>query len=333
MFFTQGKAEVKMTQFHNDDHKIIHLPINRRSLLLSAGLGIGLSMIEGLTANAVAKGVNLPGFSAFSDSVKVYKNSKYYLIESNGIPTHTMMVGIKSWQQQIPVPQPYFGGNAWSLPITPKLSKAPISNKGNFLRGAIGIAVNGIPIFNALNNRGDDAFLAGELDNFGGHCGQADDYHYHAAPFHLQNVVGFKSPIAYALDGFPLFGEKEPDGSPIKPLDSFNGHTYGKFGYHYHGTNTYPYINGGFMGVVNQLDGQVNPQATTYPFRPPQRPLQGAEIESCENLGNNHFKLKYKLGNDEITLDYRATLTSVEISSSSSTGTSTSEVFQRRNSR
>ena len=54
----------------------------------------------------------------------------------------------------------------------------------------------------ALNNRGDDALLAGELDDWGGHCGRADDYHYHIAPTHLQTVVGKKVPIAYALDGF-----------------------------------------------------------------------------------------------------------------------------------
>ena len=47
------------------------------------------------------------------------------------------------------------------------------------LSGAIALAVNGMPIFNALNNRGDDAYLAGELDDWGGHAGRADDYHYH----------------------------------------------------------------------------------------------------------------------------------------------------------
>ena len=60
-----------------------------------------------------------------------------------------------------------------------------------------------MPIFNPLNNRGDDAYLFGELDNFGGHCGRADDYHYHLAPVHLEKTIGKGLPIAYALDGYP----------------------------------------------------------------------------------------------------------------------------------
>ena len=66
--------------------------------------------------------------------------------------------------------------------------------------------MNGVPIFNAPNNRGEDAFLIGELDDWGGHAGRADDYHYHAAPLHLQEIVGDAAPIAYALDGYPIYG-------------------------------------------------------------------------------------------------------------------------------
>ena len=37
--------------------------------------------------------------------------------------------------------------------------------KDNFMKGAIAIAANGIPIFNPLNNRGEDTEAFGELDN------------------------------------------------------------------------------------------------------------------------------------------------------------------------
>jgi hypothetical protein len=99
-----------------------------------------------------------------------------------------------------------------------------VTTKDRFLRGAIALAVNGIPIFNPLNNRGEDAFASGELDDFGGHCGRADDYHYHVAPVHLEKVVGKGNPIAYALDGFPISGYTEPDGAPVKGLDWMGGH-------------------------------------------------------------------------------------------------------------
>jgi GNAT superfamily N-acetyltransferase len=96
--------------------------------------------------------VKLPGFTAFANSVKVFRSGKYYMVESNGIPDHQMMVGIKAWQQQVPTVQPYTGTNAWPIPITPVISKTPISAKDHFLRGAIAVAINGVPIFNALTN-------------------------------------------------------------------------------------------------------------------------------------------------------------------------------------
>jgi hypothetical protein len=241
-----------------------------------------------------------------------------------------MMVGIKSWQQQIPTPQPYSGTNAWSIPIKPVISSSPISAKGHFLRGAIAIAANGVPIFNALNNRGDDALLAGELDDWGGHCGRADDYHYHVVPLHLQSIVGVKAPIAYALDGFPIYGETEPDGKKVTGLDSLNGHFDAKKNYHYHGTKTYPYINGGFKGVVTEIDGQVDPQALTKAFRPAGEPLRGAVITGLQRISDSEFDLKYTINGSDAHVKYRATLTQVNIDFIDSSGAVRSEVYQRR---
>ncbi|NBR94456.1 MAG: YHYH protein [Actinobacteria bacterium] len=200
-------------------HEIRHLAeIDRRKFLQVAGLGTGLAFFSDLISveNALGASATLPGFSKFADTVKITKGNTYYLVESSGLPAHSMMTGIKSWQQQVPTPQPYSGTNAWSIPIKPVISQSPMSAKNHFLRGAIAIAVNGVPIFNALNNRGDDAYLVGELDDWGGHCGRADDYHYHIAPLHLKSIVGRKVPIAYALDGFPIYGETEVAGAPLR---------------------------------------------------------------------------------------------------------------------
>ena len=319
---------------HN--HDIKHLDeIGRRQLLQGAGLSLGVAALAPLfslsqaSAATTTKSTTLPGFSAFAKSVNIFRSGNYYMVESNGIPSHQMMVGIKSWQQQIPTPQPYSGTNAWPIPVTPVISKAPISNKGHFLRGAIAIAVNGIPIFNALNNRGDDAYLAGELDDFGGHCGRADDYHYHVAPFHLQSIVGIKSPIAYALDGFPIYGEKEIDGKKVSNLDQFNGHFDSKKKYHYHGTQGFPYINGGFKGVVKEIDGQVDPQSVTKAFRPAGAPLKGAIITACEQLGGDRFLMRYSVDGAINSIEYSATLNQVDITFTDSTGAIRNESYKR----
>jgi hypothetical protein len=54
---------------------------------------------------------------------------------------------------------------------------------------------------------------------FGGHCGRANDYHYHTALPHLIDVVGAANPIAWALDGLAIYGLNEADGAQAKDLD------------------------------------------------------------------------------------------------------------------
>lgn len=227
--------------------------------------------------------------------IQTRSDDRYFSIESNGIPQHPLMIGITAWQQQVPLPQPYTGANAWQIPIHPVPAREPRTTKGAFLRGAIAVAVNGIPIFNPLNNRGEDAFLIGELDTFGGHCGRADDYHYHIAPVHLQETVGKTLPIAYALDGYPIYGYEEPDGSPVRKLDTCNGHTGPDGRYHYHATKQYPYLNGGFHGEVVERDGQVDPQPRARPIRPALPPLRGATITDYTSDGQNQAELTYEI--------------------------------------
>lgn len=237
-------------------------------------------------------------------SIKIRWNDRFFFVESRGTPDHRMMVGITSWQQQVPIPQDYTGNNAWQIPLHPVPAKKPQSTRGNFLRGAIAVAANGVPIFNPLNNRGEDAHLFGELDEYGGHCGRADDYHYHLAPVHLQKVVGPGLPIAYALDGYPIYGYEEPDGSKVEGLDAFNGHEDKHGNYHYHASKTYPYLNGGFHGEVTQRGGQVDPQPRAEPLRPDLRPLRDARITDFVETKPDNFLLTYDVKGKKGTVEY-----------------------------
>ena len=241
-------------------------------------------------------------FEAFAPKVSVRWDGKFLFVESNGMPAHNMMVGITAWQQQVPLPQNYTGTNAWQIPLTPVPAKEPRSIKGQFLRGAIALAVNGIPIFNPQNNRGEVSQEIGELDEWGGHCGRADDYHYHAAPLHLQKVAGKGQPIAFALDGYAIYGLTEPDGSQPGGLDAFNGHTTA-IGYHYHGSTKYPYVNGGFHGEVTEAGNQVDPQPRAQPVRQDQPPLRGAKITAFETTGNS-YKLSFEVGGEKRAIRY-----------------------------
>jgi phosphatidylethanolamine-binding protein (PEBP) family uncharacterized protein len=245
-------------------------------------------------------------FAAFEQrkAIVTRRDDRWFYVESNGIPDHPLMVGIRTWQQQVPLPQPYTGANAWQIPLHPVRARQPAMTKDRFLRGAIAVAVNGIPIFNPLNNRGEDALAIGELDDYGGHCGRADDYHYHVAPVHLEEVVGKGMPVAYALDGYPVFGSTEPDGGPLRPLDALGGHDDGAGGYHYHAMPTYPYLIGGFRGEVVERDGQVDPQPQARPIRPALGPLRGARITDFETVSVETRKLVYEIGGRRGSVEY-----------------------------
>jgi hypothetical protein len=179
-----------------------------------------------VTPRSSTLGAMQSSFGAFPE-VKIRSDARYFYVESDSIPDHGMMVGITAWQQQVPIPQPYAGDNAWQIPLHPVPARNPMSAKSHFFRGAIALAVNGVPIYNPIKNDGrTDTFTAGELDNWGGHCGRGDDYHYHIAPVHLQHLVGAGRPVAWALDGYAIYGFTEADGATVRGLDALNGHSH-----------------------------------------------------------------------------------------------------------
>ena len=244
-------------------------------------------------------------FKPFEEVATVRWDEEYIYVESNGMPDHKMMVGITAWQQQVPLPQNYTGNNAWRIPLHPVPAKNPLSAKDNFFRGAIALAVNGIPIFNPIKNDGrTDTLLAGELDEFGGHCGRADDYHYHIPPAHLEKIVGEGKPLAWALDGYPILGFQEKGDADYSPLDKWNGHKDKDGNYHYHSTTNYPYLNGGFYGEVVDRDGQVDPQPRAEPLRPALSPMRDAKITDFVETKSGSYRLTYDVRGRKGTVSY-----------------------------
>jgi hypothetical protein len=255
-------------------------------------------------------------FTPFVPNVATHWDATWFYVESNGIPTtHGMMVGIGSngWQQQVPLPHCYVGASAWQVPLNPTMATLPVAVDANhFTKGAIAIAVNGVPIFNPYTNTGADAFLTGQLDNFGGHCGRGDDYHYHTAPTHLYTSTNDTLPIAYALDGYAVRGSKEQDGTAMASLDANHGHSYGGV-YHYHGSAAAPYMIKNMVGVVTEdANKQIIPQPQGQPVRTENwTPLNNAVITGCTpNATQNGYSLTYTLnGVSGYSIDYSWTST------------------------
>ncbi|GAA3629540.1 YHYH protein [Flavivirga jejuensis] len=269
-------------------------------------------VVMGCKTNISSKGIKMAKndisylesiFGVF-DKVNTRYDSKYFYIESDGIPEHEMMTGITNWQQQVPINHDYSGNNAWAIPLQPVLAEDSLSTKDNFMKGAIAIAANGIPIFNPLNNRGEDANAIGELDKWGGHCGRADDYHYHLPPTHLQSKVGDDKPIAYALDGFPVYGETE------EQLDENLGRFTSDSIYQYHTIKEYPYLIAMMKGKVEinprtkAPENEIMPQAKTRGVRPDLKPLRDAKIIDFKNPKPNEYILKYEVESLIYSINY-----------------------------
>jgi hypothetical protein len=128
--------------------------------------------------------------------------------------------------------------------------------------GAIGVSLNGIPLYNQY--AGPNQPLTGEFksfDQYAGHPTANGSYHYHVEPKYLTTVKATKSSLlGFLLDGFPVYGPEE-NGTAVTNamLDAYHGHIgvttdYPNGIYHYHITDADPYINGsGFYGTAGTV--------------------------------------------------------------------------------
>lgn len=222
-----------------------------------------------------------------ANSLDVTCDSTYASFSSFGIQSkHAMMNGITATNQQVPIPQNFTGTNAWKIPLNPTVA----ATKTSALDGPIGLAVNGVPIFNPCKQGGcsgpggGDTKVLGELDLCNGHAGRADDYHYHAAPVCMmsdQSAAYWDThPLGWALDGYAIFGYRNADGTTA-PRDGVCGgntstHPNAPSGYAYHVTELSPYVLSCFHGVPSpDLAGQASKFS---PIRPPGTPMAASAM-------------------------------------------------------
>lgn len=200
------------------------------------------------------------------------------VVRSNGIPHYEFVqVTPNPLREQ---------DNEYRMPASPQLASAPTPIP---LLGTVAVAVNGIAIFGPNEGPvpteeqfGDPVFNS-IMDACMGHT--ANEYHYHAMVqrcLSLNVKDGDPSPVlGFGLDGFPIRGPwgcqdeectsviryrsgweqvREPhqdawdayeyvEKAGAEYLDACNGHTGPDGDYHYHVTETWPYILGCYAGT------------------------------------------------------------------------------------
>ena len=203
-----------------------------------------------------------PAFAHFTEAVDVRLDGDVVVLESTGIPNH---------------PSPYFDRNdanytaphdgmqvnpnrileqnlTLRLPLNPQIASQPTETD----LGAIGVAVNGVALFNQYAGRNSTGWLPLEneietFDIYNGHPQQRGMYHYHLEPLFLTQDSQSKL-MGFLSDGFPVYGPRDLDGSLPNDLDECNGHSgtvadYEDDIYHYHITAAFPYISGCYKGT------------------------------------------------------------------------------------
>lgn len=207
-------------------------------------------------------------FSKFNASVTISADGTTVTLVSNGLPDHNSPYYATSNSKY----EDYNGINSrWSKnpnsistqSLTFKIPQNPAAASTHAATplGPIGIAVNGVPIYNQY--AGPSQPLTNEInsfDQYNGHPQQTGQYHYHVEPLFITAYKGKDALIGFLLDGFPIYGPLE--GCKIitsADLDTYHGHfgvtaDYPSGIYHYHVTADAPYINGsGFWGTKGSV--------------------------------------------------------------------------------
>lgn len=185
----------------------------------------------------------------FRPNVKLSVDGDTLVVKSDGIPDHTTGDFPNRNNPNTIRKQDY----TFRIPLHPRradrVSPLPM--------GPIGVAVNGVPFYNPYNAEGQDAAKNEVFDECCGHPDPMGRYHYHIYPkcIHtsFSDPKGQHSPlIGYAFDGYALYGPNGENGKPPADLDECNGHTDATRGYHYHVTDKFPYLLGGYRGEVDR---------------------------------------------------------------------------------
>ena len=205
-------------------------------------------------------------------ATSITNDGTYITIKSNGVPDHKSAYYPTTNTLYEAFSGTTFGGSTFSanpntiveqtltfkIPVNPAQASTHASTPG----GPIGVAINGVAIFNqyaAMNSPLDNEMVS--FDQWWGHPQQQGQYHYHVEPKYLTTVTGTDSSlIGFLLDGFPVYGPVEHGVTMTNAmLDEYHGHflatpDYPNGIYHYHITSELPYINGnGFYGTAGSV--------------------------------------------------------------------------------
>lgn len=177
---------------------------------------------------------------------------------------------------------------SYVLPSSPTIAATPSCVP----MGIIGVALNGVAIFNGLDGENRDAVAHEVQDGCGGHPERSGQYHYHGPSTCIPHQSENNALIGYALDGFGIYSGYDANGAEISTadLDECHGTTSpvvwdGKkvSMYHYVLTKDYPYTIGCFKGNIATANTSEESSGSKG---------AGANPQTSEMTPTNNFQIR-----------------------------------------
>ncbi len=192
--------------------------------------------------------------ASYKSAVTISTSGSSVVLTSEGIPDHVTPY----WGVGKPLYEAQIAGHvvnpgtlmSQTFIMTIPASPAKATNLEETSLGPIGMALNGVAIFNDREggNVPLDPGVLQSFDRAGAHSGPGGLYHYHAdGDFTSKDDARL---IGFLRDGFPIYGRKDAGGAYPADLDANGGHTATTADFataisHYH-TSRLNYLNGGY---------------------------------------------------------------------------------------
>ena len=193
--------------------------------------------------------------TGWGNNVMITFENGNFRFRSNGIPNHSLQaeyVMPDDLSPCVPHPTPACthvepvatAVQANSLDYTIPAMPQKVTTTFSLPVGAMGVIISGSPVYNPYEGDGKTVAMNANftipnqqgqqvafMDSCNGHPSPhpAEQYHYHGLPTCVTAQVdqpnGPSHIIGYAFDGFPVYGDRDINGQPIRPesLDECNG--------------------------------------------------------------------------------------------------------------
>lgn len=201
-------------------------------------------------------------YQEFGNGMQVSLEGQTVVLRTTDLPDHTSpYYGVGNAKYETPQAGMQVNPNlivAQNLVFRVPASPASTTSSDTPL-GPMGVAVNGVALFNQY--AAGRSPLAGEIlsfDRYNGHPQQSGQYHYHVEPLWITAAKGKSGLVGVLLDGFPVYGTIDQNGTTPSNLDACNGHVgatahFPQGIYHYHVTSAVPYISGCYRGTPGSI--------------------------------------------------------------------------------